>query len=94
MEPLFQKSISIPADVLIREVRGESVILNLNSEAYIGLDEIGTRMFQVLKESETIQDAYELLLKEYDVAPDVLRRDLGRFIEKLVAHGIVELREA
>src|SRR5258706_624118 len=31
-----------PADVLVRELDGESVILNLDNEAYFGLDAVGT----------------------------------------------------
>lgn len=83
--------VSIPQDVLIRELDGESVILNLNSERYFGLDEVGTRMWQALSESESIQDAYETILDEYDVAPEQLRNDLYQLIEHLVEHGLIDV---
>jgi hypothetical protein len=75
----------------MREVAGESVILNLSTESYFGLDEVGTRMWLALTGSDTIQHAYESLLTEYDVDPDILRSDLTRLIEELVSRGLLEL---
>lgn len=80
-----------PAGVLVRELDGESVLLNLNSESYFGLDEVGTRMWAVLTASDSIQAAYESLLAEYEVEPEKLYQDLDNLIEKLVAHGLAEV---
>lgn len=90
----FEQFVSVPVDVLVREVSGESVLLNLSSETYFGLDHIGTRMWQLLTAGRSIRQAYERLLEEYDVAPDTLCSDLSRLIEELVRHGLVELRPA
>lgn len=87
----FNQRVTVPPDVLMREVAGESVILNLNTETYFGLDEVGTRMWQVLAESETIQHAYDTLLDEYEVDPARLRSDLVSLIEELVDHGLLDL---
>jgi len=89
----FSERVSIPADVLIRELDGESVVLNLDSERYFGLDEVGTRMVTCLSEANSIQAAYEMLLTEYDVDPDTLRQDLQTLIEDLLAHGLVEIKQ-
>lgn len=83
--------ISVPQDVLIRELDGESVMLNLNSGRYFGLDETGTRMFDVLSRSHSVQAALKALLSEYDVTEDQLRQDLNDLVEKLVEHGLVEI---
>jgi hypothetical protein len=90
----FNQRISVPVDVLVQELQGESVLLNLNSERYFGLDEVGTRMWTVLSKSQSIQQAYDALLAEYDVEPDVLRRDLVDLIDKLVDRGLVEIGNA
>ena len=81
----------MPSDVLISEVGGESVLLNLKSERYFGLDEIGTRMWKALTTSDSIQMAYESLLAEYDVEDDRLRQDMDELIEKLVEQGLMEV---
>ncbi|MBA3256903.1 MAG: PqqD family protein, partial [Pyrinomonadaceae bacterium] len=72
----FDQQVILPADVLISNVSGESVLLNLNSERYFGLDEVGTRMLSVLTTSKSIQTAFEMLLEEYDVENGLLRQDL------------------
>ena len=81
----------VPEDVLIRELSRESVILNLDSEQYFGLDEVGTQMLHHLSQSDSIQAAYERLLAEYDVEPAVLRQDLEMLIEHLLVHHLVKL---
>lgn len=83
----------MPADILIRELDGESVILNLKSERYFGLDEVGTRIWVTLSTSESIQAAYENLLSEYEVDGEQLRQDMQNLIEQLVEHGLVELSD-
>ena len=91
MDVSFAQSVSVPTGVLFRELDGEAVLLNLDSEAYLGLDEVGTRMWTVLTTSDSVQAAYETLLAEYDVAPDVLHRDIAKLVRELAAHGLLEL---
>jgi cell division septum initiation protein DivIVA len=90
----FSSWVLVPSDILISQVGGESVILNLKSEHYFGLDEMGTEMWAAITNSESIQTAYEKLLNEYNVEPEQLRRDLEDLLEKLVAHGLVEISDA
>ena len=87
----FDQRISIPSDVLISNVQDESVILNLDSERYFGLDEVGTRFMSLLTTSSSIQAAYEVLVEEYDVDEAVLRRDLAELLEKLLEQGLVKV---
>jgi hypothetical protein len=87
----FSTRISIPPDVLVSALAGESVLLNLKSEKYFGLDEVGTRMWGALTSSNSIQEAYETLLAEYEVEAERLRRELSDLIEKLVEHELIEV---
>lgn len=87
----FAERLILPEDVLISDVEGESVILNVNTERYFGLDEVGTRMLSVLTESNSVQTAYEALLEEYEVENDTLRRDLADLIDRLLGQGLLEV---
>ena len=40
MELLLKNNVTVPDCVLVREMVGESVLLNLNSESYFGIDEV------------------------------------------------------
>jgi Coenzyme PQQ synthesis protein D (PqqD) len=89
MQISFSDRVRLPDDVLISHLQEESVILNLDSERYFGLDDVGTRMLSVLSTSESIEAAYESLLEEYDVDSQMLRQDLLALIESLLQKGIV-----
>ena len=87
----FAARVSVPSDILISEVGGESVLLNLKNERYFGLDDVGTQMWKALVASDSIQAAYERLLAEYDVEANQLRQDLDDLIQKLLEQGLVEI---
>ena len=87
----FENRLITSHEVLLSGVQGESVLLNLASERYFGLDEIGTRMLTALTSSPSIQAAYETLLSEFEVDAEVLRRDLIILMDKLIAQGLVEI---
>ena len=85
----FSDRVTVPDDVLISNLQDESVILNLDSERYYGLDDVGTRFLSVLTTSDSIETAYERLRHEYDVDPQVLRADLIALIENLIDQGLL-----
>jgi hypothetical protein len=84
--------VSVPPDVLIQELQGESVLLNLRTGRYFGLEEVGTRMWMNLTTAESLQAACDSLLAEYEVEGERLQRDLENLVEKLVEHGLLEVR--
>jgi hypothetical protein len=86
----FDQRFVVPRNVLVREVDGEAVILNVESERYFGLDDIGTRMWSVLTSAGSAQEAYDRLLTMYDIDPETLRQDLTELIETLMAHHLLE----
>ena len=85
----FSDRVKIPDGVLISNLQEESVILNLESERYFGLDGIGTRILSVLTTSDSIEAAYGVLVEEYDVDRQVLREDLLALVNSLVEQGLV-----
>lgn len=85
----FSDRVRVPDDVLISNLQEESVILNLDSERYYGLDDVGTRFLTALTDSESIEAAYEKLIGEYDIDAGVLRQDLLELVENLVKQGIL-----
>jgi coenzyme PQQ synthesis protein D (PqqD) len=87
----FQDKIRIPDQVLVSGLQVESVLLNLDSERYFGLDEVGTRMLTLLNSSDSIESAYNALLEEYDVDEELLKQDLTAIIEQMVDKGLVEV---
>ena len=87
----FSDRVRVPDDVLISNVQDESVILNLNSERYFGLNNVGTRMLTVLSNASSIESAYKTLLTEYDIDGHVLREDLTSLIQNLLQQGLITI---
>jgi hypothetical protein len=85
----FSDRVRVPDDVLISNLQEESVILNLDSERYYGLDDVGTRFLSVLNTADSIEAAYEMLRGEYDVDAQNLRQDLLELVDDLVGQGIL-----
>ena len=89
----FQKKAVVPEHVLFRELEGESVLLNIETETYFGLDDVGTRMWNALVDADSIQTAYETLLEEYDVGAQTLKKDLADIIARLQEKGLVQIAD-
>lgn len=85
----LESRISIPKDVLFREIDGEAVILNLETGKYFGLDQVGTRMWQLLAEHSQIEPAVNALAEEYDATKDQLQHDLLELIDRLASHQLL-----
>jgi hypothetical protein len=90
----FADRATIPANVLIRFLDQESVLLNLNTERYFGLDSVGTRMWQLVTSAPTIDAAYFLLIDEFDVDPETLRSNLHDLLNHLVENGLIAMQPA
>ena len=58
--------------VFAQEVDGEMVLLDMESENYFGLDEVGTAIWQAMQEKETLKEVFDLLLAQYEVEAEVL----------------------
>lgn len=90
----FNERAAAPAHVLVRFLDQESVLLNLETEQYFGLDATGTRMWQLVTTSPNIDAAFQGLLAEYDVQPDQLRENLTELLDDLVEHGLLQVLPA
>jgi hypothetical protein len=90
----FASRAQVPSHVLVRFLDNEAVLLNLDSERYFGLDQTGTRMWQLATAAPSIDAAYQQLLAEYDVAPEQLLDHLKDLLRTLVDNGLLEMLPA
>lgn len=85
------QQIEIADDVVFRQVGEEIVFLNLETGFYYGLDAIGFRMWELLMEKKSLDPVIETLKQEYEVAPEILRRDLLHLLEELHTKGLLKI---
>jgi hypothetical protein len=73
----------ISKDAVFRELQGEAVILDLNTGTYFGLNEVGTRVWQLIEQNGSLRAVFDALCAEYDAAPDTLEQDLLSLVTSL-----------
>jgi hypothetical protein len=87
----FTDRVAVPPHVMVRLLDNEAVFLNLETEKYFGLDQTGTRMWQLLTGAPSIDGAFHELLDEYDVAQELLRSNLTELLSRLVDNGLLQI---
>lgn len=76
-------------DVVARQVGDETMLLDLASGTYFGLDTVGGRFWHLVDEGKAPLEARDALLEEYDVAAEVLDGDLEALLDHLAANGLI-----
>lgn len=79
----------IADNVLFQELDGEAVLLSLDEGCYFGLDELGTRIWQLIEEDLDTQQVVEKIVEEYDVEPEQAQQDLDKFLDDLEESGLI-----
>lgn len=80
-----------PANVLVREVGGEAVLLDLDTEKYFGLDEIGTIVLREVEAGSTLAQTIATIVESYDASEDVVRTDVENLVTALVERGLLHV---
>jgi hypothetical protein len=81
--------VTIPTQVMARQVGDEIVILDLARAIYFGLDPVGGRIWQLISEGKSLGDISDVLLSEYEVSREELQRDLARLLDELESRGLI-----
>jgi hypothetical protein len=84
------RSPRIPGDVLFAVLDEQAVLLNLATGVYHGLDAVGTRIWQLLSEQNSLEGVRAAMLEEFEVQPERLERDLGVFLAEMVERGLLD----
>ena len=79
------------SEVLVQEVGGEAVLLDLASERYFGLDPVGTRIWQLLADAPSLAQVHTTLCGEFDAAPERIGEDLLALVGQLSEAGLVQV---
>jgi len=74
-------------------IDNEIVLLNQAKGNYIGLDNIGRRIWELLGKSVTLEELCRQLTQEFQGDPQQISKDVESFIEELRTEGLVEVSE-
>jgi hypothetical protein len=88
---LDTETVRIPEHVVYRTFAKETVVLNLHTGGYHGLNPTAGRMLEVLTRSSTVGEAADSLAEEYGVPRDELAADLHGLCRQLLERELIVL---
>jgi hypothetical protein len=86
---LLGNRVSVPEHVVYREFPDETVILNLESGRYHGLNATAAHMLEVLDSGVVVRDAIDALAREYEQPRELIEKDVLALCEALHERGLI-----
>ena len=86
---MTETTYTVSDDVIESPVGDEIIMLHLGNSTYYGLDPVGVRVWSLLKEGQAPDAIRDALAREYGVEPEIIARDVARFLDELEANGMV-----
>ena len=81
-------------DWLTGRVGDELVMMSAQRGIYLGLSEVGARVWELLDTDADLDRICEALEREFDVAPDVCRAEVETFVDQMAGQGLVTIEAA
>jgi len=82
--------LSIPPQVMSRLVGDETVLLDLSSGIYFGLDGVGKRIWETVAEGRNLEETATAITSEFNVDEAQAQVDVIEFAKELVERGLLE----
>lgn len=86
-------TVRIGDQVVWRTFPAETIVLDLRSGTYFGLNHSAGRMLELLAEVGRVRAVADRLAAEYGESPSRVQRGLCEFCEDLLERGLIELAE-
>jgi Coenzyme PQQ synthesis protein D (PqqD) len=78
-------------DWLAAKVGDELVMMSAEKGNYIGLSEVGARIWELIETPQDFESVCTRLQDEFEVEPEVCRAEVETFLDELVQHGAIAL---
>ena len=87
---MLESRLRVPGHVVYRDFGDETVVLNLDSGMYHGLNGTAAVMLTVVGESATVGAAVETLMTKFEQPREVIEPDLLELCSALLERGLIE----
>lgn len=91
LQELRAARVRLPQHVVHREFVEETVVLNLRTGKYHGLNPTAGRMLEVLDAAPSVDDAVGTLAGEYAVERERVEQDVMELCRGLLDRGLIEV---
>jgi Coenzyme PQQ synthesis protein D (PqqD) len=87
---LLTSKVTVPQHVVYRSFPSETVVLNLQTGKYHGLNATAGNMLEAMERADCVRDAAASLAEGYEQDPSVVERDLCALCQSLLERGLIE----
>lgn len=91
-ESLLGSSVRLPDHVVYRGFVAETVVLNLQTGKYHGLNPVGGRMLEALQQASSVREAVVVIAAEYGQEEGAVEADVLSFCRDLLERGLIEVQ--
>jgi hypothetical protein len=88
---LLDARIRVPDHVVHRAFAGETVVLNLQTGRYHGVNPTGGRIMELVAKAASVREAVDALAKEYGRPVPELEQHVCEFCTALLQEGLLEM---
>jgi len=89
-ESLLGAKVKVPQSVVFRSFPTETVVLNLQTGKYHGLNPSAGKMLQALTEAASVREAAAAVAAEYEAPAATIEADICDLCQNLLDRGLVE----
>ena len=94
MNGLLDATVAVPQHVVHRAFPTETVVLNLETGMYHGLNPVAGRMLEVLEQLGNVGEAASRLAREFEQPLERIEDDLGSLCRDLRERGLIQVTAA
>jgi hypothetical protein len=80
-------------DQVSSDLAGETILLSMQSAMYYGLDEVASRIWELVRDPIQVSEISETIAREYDVERPRWEADVIEFLRELETKGLIEVRD-
>ena len=83
------QTITVSSHVTFQQVGDETVLLNLASGQYFGLNTVGTRIWQLLTQGHNRSQICQIIATEFSAPMTDIERDTDALLTALLDNGLI-----
>lgn len=80
-------------EMLSSDMDGEKVMMSIENGEYYGLNQIGSRIWELIETPKTIDELIGKLTDEFDVSPELCENDVMVFLKELLEKNLITVND-
>tara|TARA_B100000029_G_C16874648_1_gene704360 strand:- start:14 stop:373 length:360 start_codon:yes stop_codon:yes gene_type:complete len=87
----LNSTIRASEDVVVSQLDDELVMMSIEKGQYYGLDDIGSRVWELINEPRSISSICDVLVSEFDVVRTECEHDMVEWLSELAGENLIQI---